>query len=88
MPFRKDSDKLSKASPKKVLDKIIRLCIINITLKWEVMRLGQRVGFYLTDLQIKNLKKLSKKTGLTVSEIIRRAIDEYWERYEKKGKSK
>jgi predicted DNA-binding protein len=50
------------------------------------MKLGQRVGFYLTDLQIKNLKKVSKKTGLTVSEIIRRAVDGYLERFEKKGK--
>jgi predicted DNA-binding protein len=49
------------------------------------MALGQRVGFYLTDLQIKNLKKLSKKTGLTVSEIIRRAVDEHVERFEKKA---
>ncbi len=48
------------------------------------MRLGQRVGFYLTDLQIKNLKKASKKTGLTVSEIIRRAVDEELKKYEKK----
>lgn len=48
--------------------------------------MGQRVGFYLTDLQIKNLKKLSKKTGLTVSEIIRRAIDEHLERFERKSK--
>jgi predicted DNA-binding protein len=24
------------------------------------------------------LKKLSQKTGLSVSEILRRAIDEYW----------
>jgi predicted DNA-binding protein len=48
------------------------------------MRLGQRVGFYLTDLEIKNLKKLSKKTGLTVSEIIRRAIDEHLEKYKEK----
>jgi predicted DNA-binding protein len=45
------------------------------------MRLGQRVGFYLTDLQIKNLKAVSKKTGLTVSEIIRRAVDEHLEKY-------
>lgn len=43
--------------------------------------MGQRVGFYLTDLQIKNLKNVSKKTGLTVSEIIRRAIDEHLEQY-------
>ncbi len=50
------------------------------------MALGQRVGFYLTDLQIKNLKKVSKKTGLTVSEIIRRAVDEHLEKYEGKEK--
>ena len=43
--------------------------------------MGKRVGFYLTDLQIKNLKKVSKKTGLTVSEIIRRAVDEHLEQY-------
>jgi metal-responsive CopG/Arc/MetJ family transcriptional regulator len=50
--------------------------------------LGQRVGFYLTDMQIKELKKVSKKTGLSVSEIIRRAIDGYLERFERKGKGK
>lgn len=43
--------------------------------------MGKRVGFYLTDLQIKNLKKVSKKTGLTVSEIIRRAVDEHLKQY-------
>ncbi len=47
--------------------------------------LGQRVGFYLTDLEIKNLKEVSKKTGLTVSEIIRRAIDEHLEQYKEIG---
>lgn len=44
--------------------------------------MGQRVGFYLTDMQIKQLKKASKKTGLTVSEIIRRAVDEELKKYE------
>jgi hypothetical protein len=29
---------------------------------------------------------MSKKMELTASEILRRAIDEYWERFEKKGK--
>jgi metal-responsive CopG/Arc/MetJ family transcriptional regulator len=48
--------------------------------------MGKRVGFYLTDLQIKQLNTVSKKTGLTVSEIIRRAIDEYLEKREMKGK--
>jgi predicted DNA-binding protein len=48
--------------------------------------LGQRVGFYLTDMQIKELKRVSKKTGLTVSEIIRRAIDEHLVKYKEKGR--
>ncbi|MGO8989066.1 MAG: ribbon-helix-helix domain-containing protein [bacterium] len=47
--------------------------------------MGQRVGFYLTDLQIKNLKLVSKKTGLTVSEIIRRAVDEHLKQYDLGG---
>jgi len=46
------------------------------------------MNFYLTDIQVKRLQMMSKKTELTASEIIRRAIDEYWERFEKKGKSK
>ncbi len=39
--------------------------------------MGQRVNHYMADVQIKRLKKLSKKTGLSVSEHIRRAVDEY-----------
>jgi hypothetical protein len=31
---------------------------------------------------------MSKKMGLSASEILRRAIDEYWERYEKREKSR
>lgn len=46
--------------------------------------MGKRVGFYLTDSQIKELKKVSKKTGLTVSELIRRAIDEHLEKYKER----
>jgi hypothetical protein len=41
-----------------------------------------RVGLYLSDLQTKKLKRISKKKGLTVSEIIRRMIDEGFERSE------
>jgi predicted DNA-binding protein len=35
-----------------------------------------RMGLYLSDFQMKRLKTLSKKKGLTASEIIRRMIDE------------
>ncbi|HXX34745.1 MAG TPA: ribbon-helix-helix domain-containing protein [Thermodesulfobacteriota bacterium] len=37
-------------------------------------------------MQIKRLKVLQKRTGLPLSDILRRAIDEYWERFEKKDK--
>lgn len=35
----------------------------------------KRVNLYLTEYQIKKLKRLSKELGLSVSEIIRRMID-------------
>ena len=35
-----------------------------------------RMGLYLSDFQVKRIKTISKKKGLTVSEIIRRMIDE------------
>jgi len=44
-----------------------------------------RRNFYLTDLQLKRLNTMSKKLGLSASEILRRAIDEYWERFVRKG---
>lgn len=44
-----------------------------------------RRNFYLSDLQLKRLNSMSKKLGLSASEILRRAIDEYWERFRKKG---
>jgi hypothetical protein len=47
---------------------------------------GKRRNFYLTDLQYKRLNSISKKTGLSASEVLRRAFDEYWERYESKAK--
>ena len=44
------------------------------------------MNFYLADMQIRRLKAIQKKTGLPLSDILRRAIDEYWERFEKKEK--
>ena len=48
--------------------------------------MGKRRNFYLTDLQYKRLNSMSRKMGLSASELLRRAIDEYWERFEKKEK--
>ena len=45
-----------------------------------------RMNFYLADMQIRRLKAINKKTGLPLSDILRRAIDEYWEKFERKGK--
>ena len=39
-----------------------------------------RVGLYLSEVQIKRMKALAKKKGLTLSEMIRRMIDEGLER--------
>jgi hypothetical protein len=50
--------------------------------------MGKRRNFYLSDLQFKRLSLMSKKLELSASEILRRAIDEYWERFEKKEKRK
>jgi hypothetical protein len=36
-----------------------------------------RVNFHLTDKQRVALKKMSKAGGLTVAELIRRAVDAY-----------
>jgi hypothetical protein len=45
-----------------------------------------RRNFYLSEMQLKRLSSMSKKMGLSASEILRRAIDEYWERFVKKEK--
>jgi len=45
-----------------------------------------RMNFYLADMQIRRLRAINKKTGLPLSDILRRAIDEYWEKFEKRGK--
>lgn len=37
----------------------------------------KRTNIYLTDPQHKQLQVLSRKTGTRVSELVRRAIDEY-----------
>jgi len=36
-----------------------------------------RRNVHLTERQIERLQLLAKKTGLTISELIRRAMDEY-----------
>ena len=40
----------------------------------------KRVNYHLTEEQIGRLQSLSGKTGLTVAEIIRRAVDDYLDR--------
>jgi hypothetical protein len=64
--------------------------IKGVSYRYNVIRrvriMGKRRNFYLSDLQLKRLNSMSKRLGLAASEILRRAIDEYWERFEKKGK--
>ena len=37
----------------------------------------QRVQMYLTDIQYKKVKELSKETDMSMAEILRRALDAY-----------
>jgi predicted DNA-binding protein len=43
----------------------------------------KRVNYHLTEKQIKRLQVFARKTGLTVAEIIRRAVDEYLDEKER-----
>jgi len=43
----------------------------------------QRVNFHLTENQVKALRDLSDKIGLSVAELIRRAIDNWLEHTER-----
>lgn len=45
----------------------------------------KRTNIYLTEIQMKKLEQLCKKTGLSMAELVRRAIDEYLEKVKKKG---
>ena len=45
-----------------------------------------RTNIYLTKTELKRLRVLSSKTGAPVAELVRRAIDEYLGRHEKREK--
>jgi hypothetical protein len=54
-----------------------------------VKRVGMvRVGLYFSELQMKRIKSTAKRKGLTASEIIRRMIDEGFDKYEKPKEKK
>jgi len=44
----------------------------------------KRVNFCFPEQLIEKLKNLAAKTGLTMSEIIRRALDDYFDKYKDK----
>jgi hypothetical protein len=43
----------------------------------------EKISLYLTTAQMKQLRALMRRTGLGVSELVRRAVDEYFERKER-----
>ena len=45
-----------------------------------------RTNIFLTQTELKKLRALSRKTGAPVAALVRRGIDEYLERFEKKQK--
>ena len=46
----------------------------------------KRIDITVSEVHIKKLKQLSKKGGMNASEVIRRAIDLYYDEGKKKGK--
>ena len=48
----------------------------------------ERIGVYLAKMQIMKLRTIQKKTGLSVAELIRRAVDGWLEEYEKKERER
>jgi predicted DNA-binding protein len=48
----------------------------------------KRIHHHLTLKQIQILQKISKETGLTVAELIRRAVDGYIEKIKKEENEK
>ena len=47
-----------------------------------------RTNIFLTRTELKRLRALSGKTGAPVAELVRRAIDEYLERFSEKERRK
>jgi predicted DNA-binding protein len=45
-----------------------------------------RTNIFLTKTELKKLRAISRKTGAPVAVVVRRAIDEYLERLEKKAR--
>jgi hypothetical protein len=52
----------------------------------EVVITKIRTNIFLTRTELKKLRALSKKNGAPVAELVRRAVDEYLERFERKAK--
>lgn len=48
----------------------------------------KRINITISDVHIKRLKTMSKKMGITVSELIRRGVDDSWEKFQVREKNK
>jgi Arc/MetJ-type ribon-helix-helix transcriptional regulator len=46
----------------------------------------KRTNIYLTEIQSRKFKALSKRRGYSMAELIRRALDEWLEKHEEKEK--
>lgn len=44
----------------------------------------KRINYHLTENQIEALKKIKRETGLSLAEIVRRALDNFLENIDKK----
>jgi hypothetical protein len=76
----------TQLSPRKNLDKNIPTVYIRCILIFWRLKMMKRTNIYLTEIQMRKFKSISKKAGYPVAELIRRALDEWLVKYEAKEK--
>jgi hypothetical protein len=45
----------------------------------------KRMDITVSEVHIKRLKAMQKKLGISASDLIRRALDEYWDKLQRKS---
>ena len=50
--------------------------VLDRNICWTYIHAMKRISMFLSDSQIAKLKKLAKRTGIKMSELVRRFIDE------------
>lgn len=61
------------------------ILVLTVQSSMTILRTMIRVTYHLTESQVATLRAKSKESGLSVAELIRRAVDGYFEKPKKNG---